>query len=56
MNLPNVPLPELVLVDIYGTLLNMDEIKNRINNVMNSKRGYIFWRELLTNIALRLIV
>lgn len=52
MSLPKAPLPELVLLDVYGTLLNMDEIKARINNMMNSKRGYTFWMELLTEYCL----
>lgn len=38
--------PQLILFDVYETLLNMNDIERRVNALMDSKRGYILWFEL----------
>ena len=38
--------PSLILFDVYETLLDMTEMEKRVNNLMDSKRGYIIWFEL----------
>lgn len=38
--------PNLILFDVYETLLNMSEIERRVNALLDSKRGYIIWFEL----------
>lgn len=44
--------PKLVLFDIYETLLSMDLIERRINQMLDSKRGYIIWFELFMQYCL----
>jgi 2-haloacid dehalogenase len=38
--------PEVLVFDVYGTLLDMSEVERRINVVTDSKRGYIVWFEM----------
>jgi len=38
--------PKLVLIDVYETLLNMDEVEKKVNDLLGSKRGYALWMEL----------
>lgn len=38
--------PRLLLFDVYETLLDMEMLERRVNAVLNSKRGYVFWFEL----------
>lgn len=38
--------PKLILLDIYGTLLNMDEVEKRVNSLLETKQGYIIWMDL----------
>lgn len=38
--------PKIILLDVYETILDMSDIEKRVNNLMNSKRGYILWFEL----------
>ncbi|WP_018611225.1 haloacid dehalogenase type II [Segetibacter koreensis] len=38
--------PKLILLDVYGTLLDLTEIQKRVNNLLDSKRGYMLWFEL----------
>ena len=40
--------PKLVLFDVYETLLSMDIIERKVNQLLDSKRGYHLWFELLT--------
>lgn len=42
----NFPKPELILLDVYETLLDMSEVERRINSLLDSKRGYQIWFEL----------
>lgn len=37
---------KLVLLDVYGTLLNMETVERKVNQVLGSKRGYLYWFEL----------
>lgn len=39
--------PKLLLFDVYSTLLDMTQIERRVNQILDSKRGYILWFELL---------
>ena len=38
--------PRLLLFDIYETLLDMELLERRVNAILNSKRGYIYWFEV----------
>lgn len=40
--------PQLIFFDVYDTLLDMTEIRRRINSALKSKRGYDLWFGLLT--------
>ena len=37
----------LLLFDVYGTLLDMSDVKRKVNKLLDSKRGYILWSETL---------
>jgi 2-haloacid dehalogenase len=39
--------PEVILLDVYETLLDMGDVVSRVNNLMNSTRGYTLWFEML---------
>lgn len=39
--------PDVILLDVYETLLNMGDVVSRVNNLMNSTRGYTLWFEML---------
>lgn len=38
--------PAVILFDVYETLLDMSEVERKVNNLMDSKRGYMVWFEL----------
>ena len=38
--------PKLILLDVYETLLDVTELERRVNNLMNSKTGFIIWFQL----------
>ena len=38
--------PQVIVFDVYDTLLNMSEIERTINQITESKRGYVIWFEL----------
>lgn len=40
------PRPEIIVFDIYETLLDMADTERKINAFTESKRGYIIWLEL----------
>ena len=42
----NKPIPKLVLVDVYETLLRMDDVEKKVNQMMDSRFGYALWFEL----------
>src|SRR3954469_11686941 len=37
---------KVVLLDVYGTLLNMSEVEKRVNSLMDNRRAYIKWFDL----------
>lgn len=37
---------ELILFDVYETLLDMSEVRRRVNDLMDSRSGYTLWFEL----------
>lgn len=39
--------PGLILFDVYDTILSMDDIERRVNSILDSKRAYTLWFELL---------
>jgi 2-haloacid dehalogenase len=39
--------PQVVILDVYETILDMSEMERRVNSQLNSTRGYIIWFELL---------
>ena len=38
--------PTVILLDAYGTMLDMSEVERKVNSLMDSKRGYLVWYEL----------
>lgn len=36
----------VILLDVYETLLDMSEVERKVNNLMDSKRGYHLWFEM----------
>jgi 2-haloacid dehalogenase len=38
--------PRVILLDVYETLLDMDDVERRVNHLMDSKRGYTIWFEM----------
>jgi 2-haloacid dehalogenase len=38
--------PQLLLFDVYETLLDMELLERKANSLFNSKRGYLYWFEL----------
>lgn len=38
--------PKVILLDVYGTLLNLAEVERKVNALMDSKRAYIKWFDL----------
>ena len=42
----NLKKPVVILLDVYETLLDMSEVERKVNNLLDSKRGYIVWFEL----------
>ncbi len=45
-NLEKIIRPQVIFVDVYETLLDMSEVRRKVNVLMNSKRGYLLWFEL----------
>jgi len=38
--------PQVLVFDVYGTLLDMAEVERKINLITDSKRGYVIWFEM----------
>src|SRR5947199_2509048 len=38
--------PKVLLFDVYGTLLDMEDVENRLNRLLDSKRGYLIWFQM----------
>jgi len=48
INEPELPAkPALLLFDVYETLLDMENVERRVNGLLDSRRGYLFWFELM---------
>lgn len=39
--------PQVIFLDLYETMLDMTEVERRLNHLLDSKRGYAIWLELL---------
>jgi 2-haloacid dehalogenase len=37
----------VILLDVYETMLDMTDVERRVNYLLNSKRGYVIWFQLL---------
>lgn len=44
--------PQLILFDVYETLLDMSMVESKMNDLLNSKRSYRIWIELLMQYCL----
>jgi 2-haloacid dehalogenase len=42
----NANRPKVILLDVYETILNMADAQQFVNNLLNRKKGYLFWFEL----------
>ncbi len=38
--------PEVIFIDVYSTLLDMSDVERRVNDILDSTRGYTLWLEL----------
>lgn len=38
--------PKAILLDVYGTLLDMSEVETKVNDLFSSRRAYIKWFDL----------
>ena len=38
--------PQVVVLDVYETMLDMSEVERKVNSVMESRKGYMLWFEL----------
>ncbi|GAA4730342.1 haloacid dehalogenase type II [Flavisolibacter ginsenosidimutans] len=52
LNGTSLPLPKVVLFDVYETLLDMQYIKQKINSLLSNKWAYRYWFELLMQYCL----
>ena len=43
---------KLILFDVYETLLDLQSIKKKVNSILDSKRGYMHWLDLMTQFCL----
>ncbi|RYF85575.1 MAG: hypothetical protein EON98_06205 [Chitinophagaceae bacterium] len=44
--MPTQTKPVLLLFDVYETLLDMEFFEKKVNTLLNSKRGYLYWFEM----------
>ena len=38
--------PEVIFIDVYSTLLDMSDVERKVNDLLDSTRGYTLWLEL----------
>ncbi|HEX2606864.1 MAG TPA: haloacid dehalogenase type II [Flavisolibacter sp.] len=38
--------PELIVLDVYETLLDMSDVERKVNSLMDNRKGYLIWFEL----------
>src|SRR3954465_1239603 len=48
----NMIKPKLILFDVNGTLLNLADLKKKVNKLLDSKRGFTIWLEMLLHYTL----
>ena len=46
MSIDSSKAPEVILLDVYETLLDMQDIVRRVNDLLDSRRGYTLWFEM----------
>lgn len=39
--------PQVILLDVYETLLDMRDVERKVNDLLDTSKGYILWFELL---------
>ena len=39
--------PKIILIDVYETMLDMGDVEKKVNTLLDSKRGYLIWSQLL---------
>ncbi|MEO8406100.1 MAG: haloacid dehalogenase type II [Chitinophagaceae bacterium] len=40
------PKPTLILLDVYDTLLQMNPVEKKVNQLLDNRKGYLIWFEL----------
>ena len=48
----NTDTKKLIVFDVYETLLDLQSIRKKINSLLDSKRGYMHWLDLMTQFCL----
>src|SRR3954454_13093710 len=38
--------PQIIVLDVYETLLDMREMERKVNSLLDSRKGYMLWFEL----------
>src|SRR3954470_1146016 len=38
--------PQIIVLDVYETILDMREMERKVNSLLDSRKGYILWFEL----------
>lgn len=38
--------PKVIILDVYETLLDMSDVERKVNNLLDSTKGYMLWFEL----------
>src|SRR4051794_25889966 len=44
--------PQIIVLDVYETILDMSEMKRKVNNLLDSRKGYTLWFELFMQYCL----
>ena len=44
--------PKVILFDVNGTLLNLVDVKRKVNKMLDSKRGFNLWMEMFLHYSL----
>ena len=44
--------PKMILFDVNGTLLDLNDVKKKVNKMLDSKRGFSFWMEMFLHYSL----
>src|SRR3954447_25601668 len=38
--------PQIIILDVYETLLDLSEMKRKVNSLLDSRKGYMLWFEM----------